>query len=77
MWHPSDAARALTKHKSARTIDNYVIVMRSYGEGPWVPVIQKAIREWTGITVPNRPSQIAAFERWWGANRKRWIEENE
>jgi len=71
------AIRALTKHKSARTIQTYVVILRTGGQGPWVPVIQNALKEWTGIHVQNRPSEVAAFERWWMANGRRWKRENE
>jgi hypothetical protein len=71
------AIRALTKHKSARTIETYIRVLQgTYREGPWVPIIQNAIRQWTGIRVPNSVKEIKAFESWWTENRARWIEEN-
>jgi hypothetical protein len=68
------AVQALTKHKSARTIQAYVAILDE--DGPWVPVIQKALKEWTGKIVRNEPSEIAAFERWWRANRADWIKRN-
>ena len=71
------AVQALAKQKSARTIATYIRVLKGpAGEGPWVPVIQKALRKWTGITVRNTPTEVDAFARWWLANQKRWIEEN-
>lgn len=70
------AVRALTKHKCARTIDTYVSVLQSGRDGPWIPIIQKALKEWTGITVLNNPSEIDRFEIWWRKNSARWIREN-
>jgi len=72
------AVRALTKHKSARTIDTFIAVMRyKYREGDWAGVIRKTLRDWTGIDVPNRPSELDAFERWWKANRQEWRKKHE
>ena len=72
------AIRSLLEHKHARTIDTFIdILQHKYREGPWVPVIQKTLKDWTGINVPNNPSQIKAFRRWWKANRARWIKKNE
>jgi len=72
------AVQALTKHRCARTIDTFVAVLRhKYREGEWAPVIRKALLEWTGKTVRNTPTEIAAFERWWTANRAEWRKQNE
>ncbi|MHC4953134.1 MAG: HEAT repeat domain-containing protein [Planctomycetota bacterium] len=71
------AVKALTQHKHPRTIDTYVLLLRSkYREGPAVPIIQKALEEWTDKTVKNSPTEIAAFERWWRANRAEWTRRN-
>jgi len=71
------AVRSLTKHRNARTIDTYVRVLQtSRDEGPWVPVIQKALKEWTGITVLDNPSEVDRFEAWWRANRADWIKKH-
>jgi hypothetical protein len=62
-------------HKHARTIDTYIEVLRSrYREGPWVPQITAALKEWTGQHVRNTPNAVAAFKRWWTKNRAEWIE---
>ncbi|MEM8883627.1 MAG: HEAT repeat domain-containing protein [Planctomycetota bacterium] len=71
------AIRALARHKHAETVHKYLEVLQStYREGPWVPVIQKALKEWTGVDVANRPSEIAAFRRWWNTHRDEWIAKN-
>jgi hypothetical protein len=72
------AVTALRGHKHARTIDTYIEVLdATYREGPWVPEITAALKEWTGQHVRNTPNEIAAFQRWWVKNRARWIAENE
>lgn len=72
------AVQALTKHKHARTIDTFIAVLRhKYREGDWAPVIRKALLEWTDKNVANTPTEIAAFERWWIANRDEWRKQNE
>ena len=71
------AVTALAKHRHARTIDTFVAVLKhKYREGAWVKTIQASLKEWTGLTVRNSPGQVASFERWWIANRARWIREN-
>lgn len=71
------AVVALRGHKHARTIDTYIEVLRGpYREGPWVPQITTALKEWTGKTVRNTPNEIAAFRRWWKKNREAWIAKN-
>jgi len=72
------AIRALTKHKHARTIDTFIDVLKHrFREGEWAPIIQKALLEWTDKNVRNTPSEIAAFDRWWIANRAEWRKKNE
>ena len=70
------AIRALASHRSARSIDTFIMVLKhKYRDGPWVATIQKALKEWTGLTVASTPREVAAFERWWTANRERWMKE--
>jgi len=70
------AIRALARHRNARSIDTFVMVLKhKYRDGPWVATIQKALKEWTGLTVASTPREVAAFERWWRANRERWMKE--
>jgi len=71
------AVTALTKHREARTIDTFILLLRNrFSEGERGAVIRKALLKWTDKTVPNRPSEVAAFERWWKANRADWIQRN-
>lgn len=72
------AVKALANHKGAATIDLFVrLLQRNFREGDWSQHARGALLEWTGIHVENRRSEIAAFERWWRANRARWISEND
>ena len=56
-----------------RTIDTFIDVLQApFREGPWVPPILAALKEWTGQPVKNSPASIAAFARWWKRNRAEW-----
>jgi len=71
------AVRALTKHKHPATIDCFVRLLRqNFHEGAWVPPLLHALYDWTDRLVPNRASEIAAFERWWRKNRDTWTRKN-
>jgi len=71
------AVKALTHHKAAATIDLFVrLLQRNFRNGTWSQTARGAILEWTGIHVENRKGEIDAFEKWWRANRRRWISAN-
>ena len=56
------ASDALAGHKHARTVAAYIQLMRR--PGPWQPKIARRLREWTGMPVSTRDTEIDAFERW-------------
>jgi hypothetical protein len=70
------AIRALTRHKHHATVECFIRLLKNnLGGGAWVAVVQDTLEEWTGLRVPNRYSEVVAFEKWWIENRSRWIQE--
>jgi hypothetical protein len=73
----ADAIVALQGHKHVATVDLYLKLLGSAGLGAnSEKVIQQTLREWTGITVDKRPSEIAFFRGWWETNRASWAQKN-
>ena len=75
--HKAHAIKALMQHKHPSTINLFIRIMRNRSEDRTVVAdIQRALYEWTNISVPDKRSEVLAFERWWVKNRDRWTREN-
>jgi hypothetical protein len=71
------AVQALARQRHAKAIDTFIRVLRhNVRDGEWVAVIRKALLEWTDKDIRSDGSEIAAFERWWIANRAEWVRKN-
>lgn len=73
----SEAIRALAKHKHHATIECFMDLLRpGKCARENVILIRSTLREWTGQSVDQRPSELAAFRAWWERNRQQWAKEN-
>jgi HEAT repeat protein len=73
----AEAITALRGHKHPATVERYLKLLRAGGcPEESVKTIRRTLREWTGLTVDQRPSEIRAFEAWWEENAARWAQEN-
>jgi HEAT repeats len=73
----AEAILALRGHKHHATIECYLgLLPPGKAKKESVGVMQEAIREWTGHSVDQRPSEILAFRGWWEKNREQWAKKN-
>jgi len=73
----AQAIRALKGHKHHATVECYIgLLQPGKAARENVDEIRTTIREWTRMSVDQRPSEIAAFRAWWEANREQWAKKN-
>jgi hypothetical protein len=69
----TEVIRALKGHKHVATVECFVGLLSSGScSTSNIRQIRATIRDWTGMTVDERPSEIQAFRGWWEMNRAAW-----